>query len=76
MVSLSFLSSWINAHLLAVTAYTLELDNSVHFREKSIVASASNVHSRVDLCTALTVKDRTAGYELTVCTLSAKALRD
>ena len=66
--------SRIDADLLLVAAFAFEADNTVFHCEKRIVSAASDIQTRMDMCSALFNKNIACKNKLTVCTLNAKTL--
>jgi hypothetical protein len=62
------------AYLLAVAAYTLERNVTVHQGKQRVVAAAAYVYTRMDVCAALTHQDVAGEYELAVGALYAQTL--
>src|SRR5690606_2575189 len=71
-VILCFLSNWVYTYFFAVTTIAFEFNNTVDFCIKSVISTTANVFTWIDFRTALTVKNRSTRYELTVCTFSTK----
>ena len=65
----------LDADLLAVAAHALERDAAVHKGEQRVVAAASHVLTRMDVCAALAHQNVAGKDELAVAALHAQALR-
>ena len=68
------LLSLVDGDLLAVLAHTLKTNSAVHLGEQSIVAAAANVHTGVNMGTALTNQNVAGQNVLTISTLGAQTL--
>ena len=61
----------LDAALLSVLAESLEADDTVSLGIQGIITADTDVFTRMDMCTALSVKDVAGLYELSVSSLSA-----
>ena len=64
----------INGSLLPVSSLSFESQYTVNRCEQRIIAAASNVHAGMNLRSALSVKDVSSFYKLSVGSLRAKSL--
>ena len=65
-------SDWVNRNLFLIATFAFEAYYAFNFSEQSIVSTTSNVHTWVDVSTALTVKDRSTCYSLSISCFSSK----
>ena len=64
----------INRSLFAVSAQSLESENTVACSKEGVVAALAYVCAGMDLCTSLTNEHVACEHELTVASLDAKTL--
>ena len=60
-----------NRNLLSVSSFSLETYNTIRQCEQRIVSAASHIHTRMNSGSALSVKDVSSFYKLSVRSLSS-----
>lgn len=65
---------WNDRNLLSVSALSLKTNNAVCHCEQCIITAASHIDTRMDPGSALSVKDISGFYKLTVRSLGSQSL--
>ena len=61
-------------NLFLISSFSLKSYNSVHQSKQGIISAASYIHTRMDLGSALSVKNVSGLYKLSVRSLGSKSL--